>query len=93
LTTNDSEFEGIEAFDAATVIGETVRFGPNKAAPVHYALEDVDKDGDIDMILQFKTRDAGIAQEDIEAVLNGSTVDGQYFYGKDLVRIVPPKSK
>ena len=49
-------------FDATTVDPTTVRFGRTgtEAAPVHAALEDVDGDGDIDLILQFNTQDTGI---------------------------------
>jgi len=48
LTTDD--------FDATTVVPETVGFGPWDALPVHWALEDVDCDGDIDMIFQFNVQ-------------------------------------
>ena len=82
LTTDD--------FDAATVDAETVRFGPAEAAAVHYALEDVDNDGDIDMILHFNTQDTGISPGDIEATLTGKTIDGTDIMGTDSVRTVPP---
>ena len=42
-------------FDAAGVDPETVVF--SGASPVHYALEDVDGDGDTDLILHFRTQD------------------------------------
>jgi len=87
LTTGD--------FDAASVNVTTVLFGKegNEAAPVHYALEDVDDDGDIDMILHFKTQETGIGEGDTEATLTGQTLDGKNFKGTDAVRIVPPKGK
>ena len=82
-------------FDAASVNVTTVLFGKegNGAAPVHYALEDVDDDGDTDMILQFKTQETGIGESDTEATLTGQTLDGKNFKGTDSVRIVPPKGK
>jgi len=92
LTTDAAVGEPV-TFDATTVDPETVLFGPGKAAPVHYALEDVDNDGDIDMILHFKTQETGITAGDTEATLTGETVDGRQFFGTDSVRIVPPKGK
>ena len=85
LTTDD--------FDASTVDGETALFGPGDAEPVHYALEDVDGDGDIDMILHFKTEDTGIAAGDTEATLTAQTFGGTSIIGTDSVRTVPPKGK
>ncbi len=45
-------------FDASTVNPATVRFGATgtEAAAVHSALEDVDGDGDLDMILLSERR-------------------------------------
>jgi hypothetical protein len=80
-------------FDATTVDAETVRFGPAGAEAVHWALEDVDDDGDIDMILHFRTQDTGIKAGDTEAELTGKTIDGVGIHGSDSVRTVPPKGK
>ncbi|MBA7692164.1 hypothetical protein ES703_100722 [subsurface metagenome] len=82
-------------FDAASVNATTVRFGKegNEAAPVHYALEDVDGDGDFDMILHFKTQKTGITAGDTEATLRGKTTDGIEIIDTDFVRTVPPKGK
>ena len=80
-------------FDASTVDGDTARFGPDEAEPVHYALEDVDVDGDIDMILHFKTQETGIAEGDTEATLTAQTTGGTWIIGTDSVRTVPPKGK
>lgn len=83
LTTDD--------FDAAAVNPETVRFGPNEASPERYALEDIDYDGDIDMILNFRTQDTGIAPGDTEAVLTGETYAGRKIKGSDSVRVLESK--
>jgi len=85
LTTDD--------FDATNVDPGTVVFGPGKALPTHIAIEDVDGDGDNDMILHFKTQEVGFSAEGIEATLSGQTLDGKYIEGTDTVRIVPPKGK
>jgi hypothetical protein len=80
LTTDD--------FDAATVDPATVRFGPNEAAPIRWALEDVDRDGDMDLSLKFDTQTVGFAPGDTEATLTGETLGGCCFWGTDSVRIV-----
>ena len=82
LTTRD--------FDASTVDAETVCFGPAGAWAVQCALKDVDNDGDLDMILHFRTQDTGIRAGDTEAELTGKTVDGVDIHGRDSVRTVPP---
>lgn len=85
LTTGD--------FYAVDVDADTVRFGPANASPVHSALEDVDGDGDIDLILHFRTQEIGIGAGDTEAVLTGETVDGRKLEGSDSVRILENKGK
>ena len=75
-----------ECFDAADVDPETVRFGPAEASPVHYALEDVDGDGD--MILHFKTQETSIVLGDAEASLTGETYNGQKIVGTDSVKVI-----
>jgi concanavalin A-like lectin/glucanase superfamily protein len=80
LTTN--------AFDATTVDPTTVRFGRTgtEAAPVQFALEDVDGDGDTDMILHFNTQDTGIVCGDTSASLTGETFGGQAIAGSDSIK-------
>jgi hypothetical protein len=80
-------------FDATTVRGETCRFGPTQAIPRHYNVEDVDGDGDLDMILHFPTQETGLTFSDTEAILTGQTTDGRYISGTDVVRMVPAKGK
>jgi concanavalin A-like lectin/glucanase superfamily protein len=85
LTTN--------AFDATTVDPTTVRFGQTgtEAAPVQSALEDVDGDGDTDMILHFNTQDTGIVCGDTSASLTGETFGGQAIQGTDAIKTVACK--
>jgi len=82
-----------EGFDAAIVDAETVRFGPGDAEAIHYAMEDVDSDGNLDMILHFRTEEVGLTEETSEATLTGQTSDGINFVGEDSVRILSPKGK
>jgi hypothetical protein len=78
-----------EEFDAATIDPATVRFAG--AAPVHYALEDMDGDGDEDLILHFMTQDLNIDPSASDAMLIGQTYEGQLVVGMDSIKIVPSK--
>jgi hypothetical protein len=53
---------------------------------VQSALEDVDGDGDIDMILHFKTQETGIQCGDTSASLTGETLDDQMIQGSDSIK-------
>ena len=77
-------------FNATTVKPSTVRFGTTgtEAAPARSALEDVDGDGDIDMILHFSTQSLGIHCDDTEGILTGETFSGQAISGSDAIRTV-----
>ena len=79
LTTDD--------FDATTVDPLSVAFGPNGARETHNRghIEDVDGDGDDDMVLHFRTLDTGIQCGDSEALLTGQTIDGTSFEGSDSI--------
>src|SRR5207247_4828874 len=82
-------------FNATTVNAATVRFGATgtEAAPVKYALKDVDKDGAPDMLLRFKTRDTGIGCGKTSASLTGETVGGQALQGSDAIVTVCSKQR
>lgn len=79
-----------DEFDGMTVDPNSLLFGRTgtEASPKHYAFEDVDGDGDIDMILHFKTKETLIQCGDTEAKLTGQTLDGLKIYGLDSVRTV-----
>jgi len=76
-------------FDASTVDPATVEFAG--ATPLRWTLEDVDNDGDLDMLFHFDTQTLQLNENSTEATLTGETVGGQEFTGTDTVRIVPPK--
>jgi hypothetical protein len=71
-------------------VGVTVRFGAigTEAAPVQSALEDVDGDGVIDLILHFSTQATGIRCGDASASLTGETFTGQMIQGSDSISTV-----
>jgi hypothetical protein len=78
LTTDD--------FDVGTLDPSTVLFAG--AAPVRWATEDVDSDGDMDLIFHFKTQELDLKQHSTQATLIGQTFDGQGIQGTDSVNIV-----
>ncbi|OGO47046.1 MAG: hypothetical protein A2W34_07520 [Chloroflexi bacterium RBG_16_64_32] len=77
-------------FDAADVDRDTVLF--EGASPLQHgrSVEDVDEDGDLDLIMHFRTRETDIAEDATEACLTGQTFDGLPIQGCDIIRIVPP---
>jgi hypothetical protein len=76
-----------EGFDASSVDPATVLFAG--AAPLRWAMEDVDYDGDLDLIFHFKTQELGLDMSSTEATLTGQTFDGIPIEGTDTVNIVP----
>ncbi len=48
-------------------------------------IEDVDDDGDLDIVMHFRTQETGIECGDTDAVLTGETYDGQKFVGSDYI--------
>jgi hypothetical protein len=74
-------------FDASTVDTSTVVF--TGAEPVKWTMEDVDGDGDIDMLFHFMTQELNSDENSTEATLTGDTTDGKHIKGSDSVNIVP----
>ena len=74
-------------FDSSTVDPDTVVFAG--ASPLRWAIEDVDYDGDLDLIFHFKTQELNLNMFSIEATLTGETFDGVLIEGTDTVNVVP----
>lgn len=78
-------------FDACWVDPSTIRFAG--ASPVRWAYEDVDFDGDIDLICHFNKQDLGLNSDSTSASLECWTYPDcpwghYYFWADDSVKIV-----
>lgn len=85
-----------DCFDACEVDHTTVRFGPCGASENHFNKhgmirheQDVDFDGDIDLVFHFLAAETGIECGDCGASLSGYTFSGDYFEACDRITTVP----
>lgn len=76
-----------DAFDALIVDIESVTFGPGHASPTLSAIEDVDGDGDLDLLLHFNESATGLQPRDDDACLEGATSEGHALHGCDRVDV------
>jgi hypothetical protein len=82
------------SFDATTVDATTVCFGDAEdpaqrdCTEAHSTghIEDVDLDGDLDLVLHYETQQTGIDLGDTQACLTGQTFGGTPIEGCDSVR-------
>jgi hypothetical protein len=74
-------------FDARSVDVLSVRFGPHGASEAHARghLEDIDGDGDEDMVLHFETSNSGFPCGASSATLIGETTSGRPLRGSDAI--------
>jgi hypothetical protein len=80
---------GSVEFDVTDVDVMTLRFGPDEAAPRHRPhLQDTNFDGQMDLVIHFRTQETGIHCADVEATLSGILQNGQAIEGTDSVRTV-----
>jgi YVTN family beta-propeller protein len=78
-----------DTFDATLVNKSTARFGATgiEAAAVGSTLKDVNRDGHLDMVLNFSIRDTGIVCGQTMASLTGRTSADQAIIGSDAIQI------
>jgi hypothetical protein len=76
-----------EDLDASNLDPSTVNFAG--ASAVRWTLEDVDYDGDVDLLFHFNIQELNLNEDSTEATLFGSTYNGEPFEGTDTVKIVP----
>ena len=75
-------------FDAPTIVDvNTIEFAGSNSFAIGRS-QDVNRDGLLDMVLHFRTKDLNLTLEDTEACLTGATLEGQKFIGCDDVRII-----
>jgi hypothetical protein len=74
---------GAETFSLAAIDPASLAFGPAGATIAREvkqnSFEDVDFDGLVDLVVQFRTSDTGIELGDTEVCLVGASVDGTPF--------------
>lgn len=86
LTTSD--------FDATTVNPDTVELAGSTVAirgngnRLLASQDDVDGDGDVDLVLHIETENLSLETGVTEATLTGETFDGQAIIGSDMIVIV-----
>jgi DNA-binding beta-propeller fold protein YncE len=89
LTTSKADGDLLD-FDATEVDPDSVAFGPDGAfmdcKDAHF--EDVDDDGDTDLLLHFRMQETGIASGDTEVSLAGMTYGGREIEGTDSIETV-----
>jgi len=79
-----------DAFDASDVNPRSARFeGPKP--PVRWVLSDVDHDGDLDLLLHFRTQDTSIVAGQVQACLTATTFGGITLRGCDSIKVMPAK--
>lgn len=84
-------------FDAATVDPATVTLDGAAArmkgkSGSSGSLEDVDADGDLDLVVHIQDTDGTWVSGDSMATLSATTYAGQSIVGTDSIRLVPPES-
>lgn len=82
---------GSEQLDVSRVVTTSLAFGPDGAPPKRPKaprVQDVDRDGNPDLVLLFSVSEAGIQLGDTEACLDGTLLDGTRIEGCDPIQVV-----
>jgi hypothetical protein len=86
---------GSSDFDVSSIdvspLSDAPKFGgATPQAPIRFSLQDVNRDGYIDLVLQYKLIGLGFNLSSTEGCITGMLTDGTPIEGCDSVRIVPP---
>jgi hypothetical protein len=79
---------GTSDFDVTQVDTRSVEFEGAFEMHMQGHFEDIDGDGDIDLVFRFRMGDTVLRCEDTEGKLTGLLVDGTPFEGTDAVKMV-----
>lgn len=85
LTTPGFDAASVDPF-SVTLAGAPVR--PHGRSGAAGALEDVDGDGDLDLVVQIETAELELTASDTEAVLTALTFDGVAIEARDVVTVI-----
>jgi hypothetical protein len=80
---------GAPSLDLSLLKLDTLAFGPAGAPAVHTSFEDVNGDGELDLVAHFRTEETGIAFGDTGACVRGVFALTE-FEACDSIRTVPP---
>ena len=88
---------GSDTFDVALIDAENIIFTAVgdlyfDATPVHFAFEDANDDGFMDLIAQFLTQSTGISCDTTQGEIIGILLDGTPFFGFDDINPVGCKN-
>lgn len=84
-------------FNALSVDTSTLTFGAtgneNSLSKCNASGQDVDSDGDLDLVCHFENQAAGFKYGDLEGIVRGQTKGGMAFEGHGLLKVVPALTK
>lgn len=85
---------GTSGLKGSDINASTVVFGPKEIKALKHSLEDINKDGHEDLLVHFKSDQAGIrCGPDLAVILKGNLKDGRLIQGMQTIKPVGCNSK